>query len=350
MAPFLSSLRVRAGGLKQRIHERLLWIKAGRPIRAARIFSDPPIIYWIHHQEWGHQLAALHREFGQHKGILLVGFWWVQKEHNLPELRKLTVWMSRQMPNWQIRFLCNSEAEFTLLRSANLDAEFINQNCFINESIFTVKPLVQKKFDAVYDGQLIIFKRHELAREVRSLSLISYKYAMNFDPAYGKATQESLAQATWINNPMLPAYRMLNEAEVATHLNEARVGLCLSAEEGAMYASIQYLLCGLPIVSTRSIGGRDVFFNDTDCLIVEDTPQAVAAGVKTMVARQLPPHDVRARAIVAIERHRVKFIAMIQHYLDGFGVHASYEPMFRENFTNKLVRLTNAAELAAPAK
>ena len=53
--------------------------------------------------------------------------------------------------------------------------------------------------------------------------------------------------------------RDLNTEEVRRILVQSRCGLALSAQEGAMYASGEYLLAGLPVVTTRSRGGRDAF-------------------------------------------------------------------------------------------
>ena len=53
----------------------------------------------------------------------------------------------------------------------------------------------------------------------------------------------------------------MNDEEVNNFLNQCKVGIILSEVEGANYASIQYLLAGLPVVSTKSKGGRDVFFD-----------------------------------------------------------------------------------------
>ena len=73
-----------------------------------------------------------------------------------------------------------------------------------------------------------------------------------------------LADAAWLNfpehRPATSGYRNLDAAELCHWLNRSRTGLCLSEREGAMFASIEYLLCGLPIVTTPSIGGRHVFF------------------------------------------------------------------------------------------
>ena len=64
------------------------------------------------------------------------------------------------------------------------------------------------------------------------------------------------------------------------------VGGVFSEEEGACWASSEYLLCGLPVVSTHSRGGRDVWYSGHNSLIVEPT-QARARRVCCMVAGKL---------------------------------------------------------------
>ncbi|MFI5322346.1 MAG: hypothetical protein ACHQ6U_02155 [Thermodesulfobacteriota bacterium] len=86
-------------------------------------------------------------------------------------------------------------------------------------------------------------------------------------------------KAHWFNKPYQKNYRVLTPEEMADALNRCMVGLCLSAEECGMYASVQYMLCGLPVVSTRSKGGRDEFFYDRYVKIVDDDSKAVRKGV-----------------------------------------------------------------------
>jgi glycosyltransferase involved in cell wall biosynthesis len=78
-----------------------------------------------------------------------------------------------------------------------------------------------------------------------------------------------------------------------------------------MYASIEYLLCGLPIVSTRSVGGRETYFDDRYCGIVEDAPDAVAAAVRDAIASQIPPQFVRGETLRRLERDRKAFVTYI---------------------------------------
>jgi glycosyltransferase involved in cell wall biosynthesis len=78
-----------------------------------------------------------------------------------------------------------------------------------------------------------------------------------------------------------------------------------------MYASIEYLLCGLPVVSTRNTGGRDQYFDDLYCRTVEADPEAIAAAVEELAAQNFDPHLIRARTMAKIEAGREKFIAFI---------------------------------------
>lgn len=79
--------------------------------------------------------------------------------------------------------------------------------------------------------------------------------------------------AEFCNEITADGCRPLPRPEVNVHLNRARVGPCLSSIEGQMRGSMEYMLAGLPIVSIKSIGGRDYFFDPTYCLIAPSNPR-----------------------------------------------------------------------------
>ena len=91
---------------------------------------------------------------------------------------------------------------------------------------------------------------------------------------------------------------------MAQFYNRARVGLILSEKEGACFASMEYLLCGLPVVSTPSIGGRDVFWDDRFVIVCDPTPEAVAGAVQEIKRRNIDPQLVRAATLEKVEEHR----------------------------------------------
>jgi glycosyltransferase involved in cell wall biosynthesis len=155
---------------------------------------------------------------------------------------------------------------------------------------------------------------------VSSLSLVSFIHENLTSDYYKKRVSSCLAHAHWYNNPMTANWHMLNHDELRLALNEARVGLCLSAEEGGMKAAIQYLLCGLPVVSTENRGGRDEFFHPDFANIVAADPKAVADAVSKFVASPPNPTSVRAAAVATIEKHRGNFVQKVNKIsLDGGG-------------------------------
>lgn len=341
----LNTARVELGRLRQMVKERLIWGRTGRPLRAGMLLDTPPVLYVkLNDVSWKWQIAALGQKFKE-PGLLLLGFLWLQNERTVRLMQEVRQLVARHLPGWEMVILCNSEPEVELYGKTELRAVLFNQNSVLDETIYTVDPGVGKEFDAIYDGQLILFKRHALAYQLRSLALISYKYDMNYDPAYGRKVVSDLAHATWINNPLDPAYRKLADAEVARELNRARVGLCLSAEEGSMYASTQYLLCGLAVVTTRSRGGRDGMFNPADCIYVEDTPEAVVAGVQEALARNLDPQAVRGRVLEKMQVHRAALVALVQDYLRRRGSTVDFAETFSRHFSNKLLAVRPMDEL-----
>lgn len=341
----INELRVSLGRWRQMIKERIIWGRTGKPLRAGLLLDAPPVLYVkFNDVAWRWQILELGRKFRE-PGLLLIGFLWLQNERTakwMLEVRKLC---AKHLPGWEIVILCNSEPEVALYINTPLRAELFNQNSLLDESIYNIDPEVTKEFDAIYDGQLIRFKRHHLAYEVRSLALISYKYDMNYDPSYGRKVVSDLSHATWINNPLDPNYRKLTDTEVARQYNRARVGLCLSEEEGSMYASTQYLLCGLPLVTTKSRGGRDGMFNEIDCIYVPDTASAVASAVREAIARQLAPSAVRARVLGKMQQHRSKLIAVVQDYLRRRGCEVDFAEIFSRHFSNKLLAVKPMEEL-----
>jgi glycosyltransferase involved in cell wall biosynthesis len=208
-------------------------------------------------------------------------------------------------------FLANSEAEHRLMTARGLGSAWVSHNAFVDPATFRPLPGRAKRFDAVYDARVCPFKRHHLATGVESLSLVTARVGMYHDQAYVRSVRELLPHARWANDPLAADWRSLSWVEINEALNEARAGLCLSAVEGAMFASIQYLLAGLPVVSTASRGGRDEFFHPDYVRIVADDPAAVAAGVREIASCPVPAEEIRRRTLERIEPHKARLFELL---------------------------------------
>jgi len=176
-----------------------------------------------------------------------------------------------------------------------------------------------KDFSAIYNAKLVPWKRHWLAAKVKNLGLMYSKFG-ELESYYPKV-KEFLPEAHFLNgDPTTADYQMFNHKQVAENLNRARVGLCLSKIEGAMYASIEYLLCGLPIVSTRSEGGRDLFFDEEYCAIVDDDPLAISNAVQRLESMSIDPRYIRKRTMDKILKFRASFVDLVNEIKRRHGL------------------------------
>jgi glycosyltransferase involved in cell wall biosynthesis len=212
--------------------------------------------------------------------------------------------LASQLPDNRFIVLANSEFEAYLLSTVGVPSMLSSQAVFIDDNTFRPQE-AEPRFDAIYNARLLPMKRHELARDVKSLGLL-YDIGSAEEPPQYDQVKALLPQATFINHELgSGSYRQLKVEECAAQLNTARAGLCLSAEEGLMQAALEYLLCGLPVVSTRSIGGRDRYFMPPFCRVVPDDPAAIADAVATLTGTRIPKAAVRSYImhLLRFERH-----------------------------------------------
>ena len=177
---------------------------------------------------------------------------------------------------------------------------------YVNEHEFTVSSH-EKIYDAVYSARLRKIKRLRLARKVQSLFVLTYKGGLQEWDLHQYAP--SLKHAKF--NPTFCDPTQREEI-----FGQSRVGLCLSKIEGCMFSSLEYMLSGLPIVSTRSTGGRDQFYDDEFCLIVRASASAVRDGVKEMIKRQIPGETIRQKTLDRLDNHRQRYVASICEFVE----------------------------------
>jgi hypothetical protein len=178
----------------------------------------------------------------------------------------------------------------------------------VDESIF-MPQTVKVEFDSVYNAAFHGYKRHYLARDLSSLLLIGYAFRGNFESA--KDILRSLPSAVLANRLAEDSILPLSPQDVANRLPGATTGLCLSAIEGAMYASMEYLMSGLPVVSTLSLGGRDYFFDDDFVRIVDPDPMLIRAAVNDLKSVHRSSQEIRLRTLLKVREQRSRLLDVL---------------------------------------
>ncbi len=267
------------------------------------VFCRDPLVLVSFEQEFLHNSQAFLDCFSKSQAKTIHVFLQFGWEHETPEnskpLARDIKAVLAQCTRLKITLLTNSENEVRVLSGLGLHAVLCNHNAFVEEKRYPILQL-PKKNDAVYIARITPFKRHYLASQVKSLHLIGHPAWKEKEQSFtDEVVHHQLKHAVWsshVDAKNIPA-------EIAT----AHCGLCLSKAEGAMFASIEYLLCGIPVVNTPSLGGRDEMFPDFAVKTIPDTPEAVAEAVQEFAEHAPEPEKIRAATLEKMKVHRETF-------------------------------------------
>jgi len=276
------------------------------------------IIENIHHNwKW---MAECHERFRK-TDFFFVMTGWYQSPTFADEAE--AIFSVLKLDKKQFFFMYNSPQEMENFADKGFQGDVINQNAWLDKSAIA-KDIGKEK---IYDGIYVDFnkksKRPQLAAQVSSLALVT-----KFN--HGKAFADT------------PPYKYLNEqqlseAEMWEKIDRSHCGLVLSEEEGACQTSSEYLLCGIPVVSTSSLGGRDVWYNEYNSIICEATPEAVALAVEKFVQNPPDAQHIRQQHIEKAKEYREKFIQVVADVFKRFGVvDVEASNYFQKNFYNKM--------------
>ncbi len=316
-----------AKGKAKAKHRRAAAASEDAPVEfgpVAALSTDPPIfLCGIAYDELLGIAPAFGRAFGsQPAAFLIYPCWTIEDPRYARRIAETARAHALAYPAHELVFMCNTAAEAEHLRRGGLTAHLLNKNFTVSDTIFRPLPDAKIEFDAIYNARLDPRKRHALAARIERVALVSYVSG----PETPQAQRDMLAgllarrRAPTLINPTedgLPV--RLPAKEVNAALNRAAVGLCLSAKEGSNYASVEYMLAGLPVVSTPSRGGREIFFDHEYCTICDPNPAAVREAVKEMQARNIPRDHIRARTLAKIEPERRRFLSLIDDLSERLG-------------------------------
>ncbi len=287
------------------------------------LWGDPLIFYtWWYSFISNNVFDEFQKNLSEKKCIFLLTIPWSREsrfENYFEPTQNILNWIDSRkslFPNHRYIYLCNTPLEAFQLKRAGIDAEFFNQNIFLDPNIYKVIKS-DKKYRSVYNAQFFEFKRHELLYKTSSCALISH--ALDQD---------------YFKNVILPKsginYEIINKVEeengvysikgldwlsLVEVINQAKVGLCLSKEEGAMYAAAEYLLCGLPVVTTLNSGGRDYLFDGRFVFYSSDDPFVINEAIDAMANYSFDPNLIRTETIRKQQEGIVNFCIFLEKLL-----------------------------------
>lgn len=232
----------------------------------------------------------------------------------------------------RIFWMCATPREAQRLGMVGYRTAWCHHNLFCDETEF--RPLnTVKLYDAVYTSVIRPYKRLELASAIKSLRIIT-----------GSVADIGKLPALGVGHAMVNE-KFLDRRGVSSAISECRVGLALSAQEGGMLACTEYLLCGLPVVSTPSMGGRDVWLDNTNSIIVPPDALSVEAAVRRLVLESRDEHAIRIATLDRTRFFRGALSEAVRHVTGKLP----FDPQVTDGgwFTRRFVTVHNLSDFLA---
>ena len=213
------------------------------------------------------------------------------------------------------------EARFIILANAPREVEIIkdfcevylaSHNAFIDPARYPVAKIGKQKFDALYIARITPFKRHELAEKIEKLHLIGS--FSEKEKEYFTQTIARFPHAVW--SQKVPSFF------IGRKICESACGLALSAIEGAMFSCGEYTLCGVPVVNTVNLGGRDTLLPDIAVRYADDNAQSVAENVQFWINNPPEPAAIREAFLRLAQPQK----ALVQDLLNSIAGKKVYLP------------------------
>jgi len=302
--------------------------------------------------EHTNDLQLFSKQIGKkNEATFLVYFWWTLFD-SYSSFDQITYYYKihqNNFPNHKIIFLLNSKKEYEIIKSRGINSKFIHQNALVDIKQF--KPLKQeKKYDIIYNARIEEMKRHYLLRFCNNIGLIS-AYVMEIDhikKSYLDELRNIIPNAWMINSKTQTflknyhfemGFKYLTSKEVNVAVNQSKIGVILSAKEGACYASIEYLLAGIPVVSTKNIGGRDYFLDKRFCRIVSSNPKAIKNAVDELISLNISPSFIRKETIKKINHHVQKLKKLLREVMKMEKQNNNdFDTLWENIYINKMIK------------
>jgi glycosyltransferase involved in cell wall biosynthesis len=114
--------------------------------------------------------------------------------------------------------------------------------------------------------------------------------------------------------------KRLDPNEVVDIYNKSKIGIILSEVEGGCKVSGEYLLCGLPVLSTVCVGGREWWYNENNTVICDGSSDAVLWAYNEIIKKLnegfYNPEEIREEHIKMQLEFRNTFIDKVGEILD----------------------------------
>jgi hypothetical protein len=255
--------------------------------------------------------------------------------------------------------LVNSPEEYTALSQFHdiLNIKSWSNSCRTSydiDDVFTksIIPHNDRKYTAMMCSKNAKFKRHYLTWGIPNILYTigadGFPLSVSCDC---KKEEDSCQKCIWNTVPLdFIKSKKHESSDIAIKLSpkdlrikmyDSQCGLILSASEGSCYASLEYLLHGLPVISTPSTGGRSNYYDSSNSIICQPSPKSLVRTINEMKIKcengDFDPVNIRQNAIKKCNEYRNIYAKVITDIFDQWKIPIDGNEYFKTNILNNFL-------------
>lgn len=247
----------------------------------------------------------------------------------------------------------------------NLYCCLANHNAFIDETVYNIDFNNEKKFDLIVSSAFSKYKNYNLIKNIPNSAAIGYWVE---DTNNETLPSKNVFCPNFNDQPRTKENsKWIDPFTSCKYYNMSKIGGIFSIEEGACFSSSEYLLCGLPVLSCKCQGGREIWYNNENSVLCEPTEESVISNLNLMIDKynkgEYNREKIRCDHINQMDFHRnnltnevLKLMKMITLDIPDFEVlkdslkyyHSncfSGQEYISINYTNQIIKEKQAIEI-----
>ena len=158
-----------------------------------------------------------------------------------------------------------------------LNIVLAGHNAFINENTFKIIN-IEKKYDLIVNSCWADYKRLELTKKVENKIYIGY--SQDDVQAHRNIPKDGYMPNFENKERVMKNHKWIGKNKLVEYYNQSIAGGVFSKVEGSTFSSGEYLLCGIPVISTKCEGGREHWYNKHNSVICEDNKDDVVKSIE----------------------------------------------------------------------
>jgi glycosyltransferase involved in cell wall biosynthesis len=190
------------------------------------------------------------------------------------------------------------------------DVCLANQNAFIDETLYNIDYTQTVSYDLFVSSQFISCKNLHLLHDIDNVCGAGYygcpetsadhvpfpssvKKVLNFEDGVDRVQKN----CQWVS-----------PKDIVKAINSSKIGGIFSTHEGACFSSSEYLLCGIPVLSCKAKGGREISYNEDNCELCDPDNSSIREALGRMLSKydkgEYDREAIRNRHIELMGVHR----------------------------------------------